>query len=326
MNRSEKEKVALSKSLVTSLKFNRLLSAESNKQLIAETRIDEVRMDQIAEDEDDGPADGLFDRPAVAREDSEQFGAARAPFAGTWGDTNRERWGERGRPERDGQVPGYFGEAVGDDKPAMVAPLDLSAFDPGAQMPSDSTPPGLIDALKDIMKETLLPLLTGADEQAMLQNEEFADLIATHYPDPKQFVRELDSAATERGFTKAQIAAALGAVELPIFADYIAANAGETGPAPAAPAYRYPPAGPQGPAPVYAPEPPGGAPAMPPWLAQYPSRADLRAGVRSIAQAKQYIATLPPEAGGSYKPRTDSSLKNVVETIIRNIRKVVPTY
>jgi hypothetical protein len=176
------------------------------------------------------------------------------------------------------------------------------------------------------MKQTLLPLIDSADEQAMLQNEEFADLIATHYPDPKQFVRELDSAATERGFTKPQIAAALAQFDMPVFAEYIAANAGDAGPAPIAPAYRYPPAGPQGPAPVYAPEPPGGAPAMPPWLAQYPSRADLRAGIRSIAQAKQYIATLPQEAGGSYKPRTDSSLKNVIETIIRNIRKVVPTY
>jgi hypothetical protein len=327
MYRSDKEKVTLSKSLVTALKFNRLLTSETNKQIIEESRRDDERIDQIAEDEDDGPADGLFDRPAMGREDSEQLGAPRAPFAGTWGDANRERWGRRGRPTREGEAPGYFGETAGEEETALVAPLDLSSFDPGAQMPLDVAPPGLGDALKDIMKQTLLPLIDSADEQAMLQNEEFADLITTHYPDPKQFVKELDSAAVERGFTKPQIAAALAQFDMPVFAEYIAANAGNAGPAPIAPAYRYPPAGPQGPAPVYAPPPPaGGEPALPPWLAPVPTRADLRANVRSLAQARQFIATLPPEAGGSYKPRADSSLKNVVETIIRNIRKVVPTY
>jgi hypothetical protein len=326
MNRSEKERKTLSKSLIKSLYLDRLLTSKDNRAQIEASRQTDERIDQMAEDGDDGPADGLFDRPAVAREDSEQHGAARAPFAGTWGDENRERWGRRGRPTREGEAPGYFGEAVESDQPAVVAPLDLSAFDPGSQMPLAGVPPGLDDALKEIMKQTLLPLMSGADEQAMLQNEEFNELIAKHYPDPKQFIREVDSAATERGFTKAQIAAAVAQLDMPVFAEYIAANAGDAGPAPIAPAVRNRPVGPQIPPPIYAPEAPAGGPAIPPWLAPYPTRAELRASIRSIAQARQFIATLPPEAGGNYKPRAESSLKNVLETIVRNIRKVVPTY
>lgn len=326
MNRSEKDKILLSKSLVRSLKLHRLLSSDTNRELIEGSRKDDERTDQIAEDGDDGDADGVFSTGAMGREDSEQYGRPRAPFAGTWGDENREKWGTRGRPEREGEVPGYFGEAVEADQPALVAPLDLAAFDPQSQMPPAGPPPGMTDAIKEIMKQTLAPLATSPEDQTKLQNEEFEDLITTHYPDPKQFVRELDAAATERGYTKAQIAFAVSAFDLAMFSDYVAANMGEVGPTPIVPGFRYPPAGPQVPPPVYAPQADAADDGMPSWLERFPNRAALRAGIRSIAQARQFIATLPPEAGGSYKPRDDSSLKNVMETIIRNIRKVVPTY
>lgn len=333
MNRSEKEKTALSKSLVKSLKLDQLLRRKSPVVALGDA---DSRIALTIEDFDDGGDDGQFEAPTVGREDGEQMGVPRAPFAGEGLDENRDRWGRRGRPQRDGEMPGFFGEEVAADLPGVVAPLDMAGFDPGAQIPA---PPlaGMNDVLTALMRDDLQGLVTTADDRQKLLDGDFGELVQKLYPDPRNFVANVATAMEERGYSKAQVANAMGEVALPFFAEYIARNGGEVGPAPIAPAYRYPPAGPQPPPPIYGPPPPSGAasvtsttaakPALPAWLSKYPTRAILKDKLFSIERVTAFMNSVPPEAGlKAYKPRLGSEMKSVWETLIRNIREVVPTY
>lgn len=327
MNRSEGEKKALSKSLVKNLKLDQLLR---RKSLIAAVKDADPRIAETMEDFDDGDDDGRFEGPSLGREDGEQMGVPRAPFAGEGLDENRDKWGRRGRPQRAGEMPGFFGEEVAADMPGVIAPLDMAGFDPGSQVPLPDVG-NLKDVLTTLMRNDLSTLAATPEDQEKVRNGDFGELVPKLYPDPSNFVSNVASAMEERGFTKAQVAAAMGQTSLPFFADYIARNGGEYGPAPIVPARRYPPAGPQPPPPIYgAPFPPMGAqqgPQIPAWLSQYPSRAVLKQKLTSVGRVKAFLASIPAEAGlKPYNPRAGTDMKSVWETLIRNIRAVVPSY
>jgi hypothetical protein len=327
MERSEAEKKALSKSLVKNLKLDQLLR---RKSLIAALKDADPRIAETMEDFDDGDDDGRFEGPSLGREDGEQRGIPRAPFAGEGLDENRDRWGRRGRPQRAGEMPGFFGEEVAADMPGVIAPLDMAGFDPGAQVPPPDAG-SLTDALTTMMRNDLRTIATTEEDQAALRNGDFDELVPKLYPDPSIFVSNIASAMEERGFTKAQVAAAMGQTNLPFFADYITRNSGDIGPAPAVPARRYPPAGPQPPPPIYgAPFPPMGAQQgsqIPAWLSQYPSRAVLKQKLSSVGRVKAFLDSVPAEAGlKPYNPRGGTEMKSVWDTLIRNIKAVVPTY
>lgn len=331
MNRSEKEKIALSKSLVKTLKLDQLLRRGSPVVALGDA---DSRIAGTIEDFDDGGDDGQFEASTLGREDGEQMGVPRAPFAGEGLDENRDRWGRRGRPQRDGEMPGFFGEEVAADLPGVVAPLDMAGFDPGAQIPA---PPlaGMSDVLTALMRDDLQGLVTTADDRQKLLDGDFGELVQKLYPDPRNFVANVATAMEERGYSKALVALAMGETSLPFFAEYIARNGGEVGPAPIAPAYRYPPAGPQPPPPIYGPPPPSGPPSitatggpvLPSWLSKYPTRAILKEKLFSIERVTAFMNSVPAEAGlKAYKPRLGSEMKSVWETLIRNIREIVPTY
>lgn len=331
MNRSEKEKIALSKSLVKTLKLDQLLRRGSPVVALGDA---DSRIAGTIEDFDDGGDDGQFEASTLGREDGEQMGVPRAPFAGEGLDENRDRWGRRGRPQRDGEMPGFFGEEVAADLPGVVAPLDMAGFDPGAQIPA---PPlaGMSDVLTALMRDDLQGLVTTADDRQKLLDGDFGELVQKLYPDPRNFVANVATAMEERGYSKALVALAMGETSLPFFAEYIARNGGEVGPAPIAPAYRYPPVGPQPPPPIYGPPPPSGPPSitatggpvLPSWLSKYPTRAILKEKLFSIERVTAFMNSVPAEAGlKAYKPRLGSEMKSVWETLIRNIREIVPTY
>jgi len=334
MERSDKEKKSLSKSLVKTLKLDQLLRRRSVIEILGNA---DSRIADTIEDFDDGDDDGRFEGPSVGREDSEQPGVPRAPFAGEGLDENRDRWGRRGRPQRDGEMPGYFGEEAAADMPGVVAPLDMAGFDPGAQVPPPDAG-SMTDALEMTMRNDLRLLATTDEDQEKLRSGEFGELVTKLYPDPNNFVSNVASAMEERGYTKPQVAAAMGQTNLPFFADYIARNGGDIGPAPAVPARRYPPAGPQPQAPIYGPPPPSGPPsvtstsavgasAVPPWLSSYPTREVLKQKLSSVGRVQAFMASVPADAGlKPYNPRVGTDMKSVWETLIRNIRAVVPSY
>jgi hypothetical protein len=328
MERSDSEKKSLSKSLVKTLKLDQLLRRRSLVEALGDS---DARIATALDDFDDGPDDGMFEAPTEGREDSEQRGVPRAPFAGEGLDANRDKWGRRGRPARDGEMPGYFGEVVAADMPGVVAPLDMAGFDPGAQVPPPDAG-SMTEALEMMMRNDLRTLATTDEDQEKLRSGEFGELVEKLYPDPSQFVKNVASAMEERGYTKAQVAAAMGQTSLPFFADYITRNSGDTGPAPIVPARRYPPAGPQpGGAPLYPPPPPMGAPQqgsqIPAWLSQYPTREVLKQKLSSVGRVKAFLDSVPADAGlKTYNPRVGTDMKSVWETLIRNIRAVVPSY
>jgi hypothetical protein len=333
INRSENEKKSLSKSLVKTLRFDKFMGRRSLGSMINSLAKTDSSLRRTMEDFDDGDDDGRFEGPTEGREDGEQRGIPRAPFAGEGLDENRDRWGRRGRPQRAGEMPGFFGEEVAADMPGVIAPLDMAGFDPGAQVPLPDAG-SLRDALATMMRNDLRLLATTDEDQEALRNGDFDELVPKLYPDPNNFVSNVSSAMEERGFTKAQVAAAMDQTNLPFFADYVARNSGDIGPAPAVPARRYPPAGPQPPPPIYgAPFPPMGAqqgPPIPAWLSQYPSRNVLKQKLNTVEKVRAFIASVPAEAGlKAYTPRlssNDGGMKSVWDTLIRNIKAVVPTY
>ena len=344
INRSENEKKSLSKSLVKTLRFDKFMGKRTLGAMINSLSETDSILARTIEDFDDGDDDGLFEGSTEGREDSEQRGVPRAPFAGEGLDENRDKWGRRGRPQREGEMPGYFGEEAAADMPGVVAPLDMAGFDPGAQVPPPDAG-SMTDALEMTMRNDLRLLATTDEDQEKLRSGEFGELVAKLYPDPSNFVSNVASAMEERGYTKPQVAAAMGETSLPFFADYITRNSGDIGPAPAVPARRYPPAGPQPQAPIYGPPPPSGPPSVasetsttamgstaavvPAWLSAYPTRAVLRQKLNSVEKVRAFMASVPAEAGlKAYTPRLSSNdnMKSVHETLIRNIAQVVPNY
>jgi hypothetical protein len=226
----EREKKTLSKSLAKSLGFDRLVRKTRSGEVIDEERKTDARVDQDAEDYDDDD-DGSFNRPATTREDDEQRGIPRAPFAGRNGDKNQETFGRRTGIIVYGG-PSWFGESEDersaereDLAPRYVAPLGISGSDPNAERNRQANPDTLREAVEDQIFQVLSPLGFTRDQD----EEEF---IAKNYPSTDDFVNELAKGLEERGFSKAQIAEGMRLADYGVFADYVGENTGETAPAP----------------------------------------------------------------------------------------------
>jgi len=197
------------------------------------------------------------------------------------------------------------------------------------------------DILATLMRNDLQLLITTADDRQSLLDGNLNELVPKLYPDTRYFVANVADAMVERGYSKAQVAAAMGETSLPFFADFIARNGGDIGPAPALPARRYPPAGSQPPPPIYGapfgPPPPSGPPSvtstsavgsqLPAWLSPYPSRTILKQKLSSVGRVQAFMTSVPADAGlKPYNPRAGTDMRSVWETLIRNIRAVVPSY
>jgi hypothetical protein len=229
---SERDKKTLSKSLTKSLGLDRLVRKSRANDVIDEERRTDPRIDQDAEDyDDDDGGDGSFNRPAPTREDDEQRGIPRAPFAGRNGDKNQEIYGRKTGIIVHGG-PSWFGESEDertterqDLAPRYVAPLGISGSDPNAEGNRQANPDTLREAVEEQTFQVLSPLGFTRDQD----EEEF---ITKNYPNTSDFVNELAKGLEERGFSKAQIAKGMELTGYGVFADYIAENTGETGPEP----------------------------------------------------------------------------------------------
>lgn len=280
-------------------------------------------------DDNDG-----FNRPAATREDSETGFAPRAPLAGNNADPTREQFGRRG--PRPNAGASYFGEAeVGvDGAPALVAPLSMAGFDPAAQRPPVADLSAVAESLETVVKDTLAPFKTDADKDASVD-----ELVAKYYPQKHVFIAEVEKAMEERGFTKAQIAAAMERVDDAVYTEYIAENRGETGPAPAEPARRFNPlAG--APPPIFE----GAQPAAPEagtvaerlYATGFPrSREELRrivnegVGITKPMKFQRVVelgSLIPPEVGGPYVPRIGTEITNAITAIIAKVRRIDPNF
>jgi hypothetical protein len=318
---SERDRRTLSKSLIKTLDFIKIMKTTNANQLVNEARKGNERVNQAAEDfdddddaGDDDDDDGHFEKPTEAREDEEQPGVARAPFAGNGGDPNKEKYGEsRG----DYAQVAWFGEATAADMPTTVAPLALSGFDPETQIPGPDP-----NVLRDALDVTIQTELESAGK-APNDTRSDEDIINALYPNPNTFVDNVVSAMTEKNFSPAEIARAMTMMPIKQFAQYIADNTGEIAPQriykpsalPQMPA--FPP--PAAPAPAPAPAPSGGAT----W---YPrTREILRSDFNTFQKLKALADRIPPEFG-SYSPRQDTKIKNIQQHIINLIKAKVDGY
>jgi len=321
MYMSERDKLTLSKSLVTSLGLDRLLKKKSPADIIALLRKTNTRLNQEAEDYDDGSADGKFDRPAVAREDAEQPFQDRTPFAGVGGDPNRVRFGQK-----TGMIvyggPNYFGEdAAQDAESQLVAPLQDAAFDPNAQTGNRVSIEALKDAVDSASHEVLLTF--RSDPQNAGKDDE--EIIAQEYPNPSDFVDDVVRNLKEQGMTPAQIAAGMASQGNEVFEEYIQENNGSI--APLSSTTNRPPIAPVS-QPVFNNMDIAGADAhtaavtlvqnlgLPLNAPAFKQRFDTMVKIRELGQR------LPPELGGKYTPRADTKLKTAQQNIINRIRRL----
>jgi len=175
MNLSEKDRKTLSKSLVKTLQFDRLLKIAGKKQVrkvVDFLRRRDIRANQAAEDadeDDDAPGgNGRFDQGGVAREDDEQEGVQRQAFAdaGQGGDPNREAYGaERARGAREQQEFAFFGQEPQDADELLAAAREMAPLQFGNMFPA---PPGGAAAAAAAAAAQVQPIAL-ADNQAAVQ-------------------------------------------------------------------------------------------------------------------------------------------------------------
>lgn len=221
VNLSDRDKLTLSKSLIKTLGFDRLMPKKTPKAAIALARIRNERINQSAEDldadddmNDDDDNDGKFNAPASTREDDEARGIPRAPFAGRSEDPNRAAYGRKGR--RINTAPSYF-----DDMPTEVAPLNFSGSELASEIPEADTT-GLVEALNAAMEDikyAFVEGLTPADA-----GKEISDLIQEKKIYPSDFITILEETLLDAGFSKGDIATAMQINGNAMFSSYIAQN------------------------------------------------------------------------------------------------------
>lgn len=233
INSSTKDKIALVKSLQKSLQFDKLLIKGSDPMVVLNSiRKTNQRVDQVYDDvdEEETRPDARFGTSARAREDDEQQGIRRAPFAGKDDDENRTRFGKK-----TGMIvyggPSYFGEDYNEAKdndlrPQYVAPLGLSGADPNAEVAPQANPKFIVEAVEKEIVNVLTPL-------GFQPSDDTATFITTNYPNPQDFVEEVARNIEEKGYSKAQIADGFSKVKMDVFTEYITENAGDVAPAPA---------------------------------------------------------------------------------------------
>lgn len=187
-----------------------------------------------------------FDRPARPREDEEAGGMPRAPFAGRSDDPERRRFGERTGAMTRGPSAWFGDEDAGtvpslpidldaarDEAPRLVYPLGMAGVDPNAEGVPRADEGPYRDTVEYLIG-AILRDLDGWTGQIDTTNE----FVAENYPDPQNFVDDLAGQMEDQGFTKAQIARGMELISRDlgdgpnVFAEYIAENSGDTGPAP----------------------------------------------------------------------------------------------
>jgi hypothetical protein len=350
---SEKDKRTLSKSLKKSLGFEGLIRKERLVDVLYELRRQNPRVDQNAEDNDDGDDDGRFDRPATPREDGEQRGMPRAPYAGRNGDDNQERFGRTtgffvyGGPTWFGENDEARADEREDVAPRYVAPLTLSGADPNAERVPRANPKLTREALEEVVFSVLSPL-------GYTRDQDESEFVANNYPSPDDFVAEVSRGMEERGFSKAQIAEAMTEIGMEVFTDYISENAGETAPEPsrAARSSGLMPMGGLAP-PIYRDDDEDGNADIAPaedvgedgtnaraaTTAARPSftklvrdhdlpktRNEMYEKYRTEAQYKALGLRIPKEMGGPYRMREGTTLKNAKAYIIKLFRTIDPSW
>jgi len=325
---SERDKTTLSKSLVKSLGFDRLLRNRNSEGVVNEVRQQRARVDQSAADNDDD--DGQDGNPyyqAPTREDDEQRGAPRQPFAGENGDPERDRFGASF-----GSYPAFGSSGYFNDAEAYAAPLALSGAEE-VSTDQEVKPQALEDAASAAVAYILQPQITES-----IRSLPDAEIIASLYPMPSNFVDEVTDRLEEQGFTPAQIAYGVSGLRgyESIFSEYVAENQGDINPkrigAPdviehyGGPGYGY-----EAPAAAASSSSSSSSSRQPaaenPLNFDYPpTRADLRAQLNTIPKLQAFGATIPAGVGGPYKPRSGSYVKSAQAHIIKLIRKIDPTY
>jgi len=308
--RSEKDKLTLSKSLVKSLGFDRLLRNKTTEGTVEQLRAQSARVDQQAENYDDGWEGGDDGRPyrlPQPRENDEQYGAARQPLSGANGDPERDRFGARNGAFA--QPPEYF-----EGGPGFVAPLGLAGAEQ-VGLPQQRDPTTLIEAAQEAAYYILEPQRT--QQNTNLRPEELVNAL---YPVPSNFVKELTDRLEEQGFSPAEIAYALDNMREygDIFNDYIMENSGPIeqemigAPDDVSQFGGVPP----GPAGSVVTEP----------SFQYPATRELlREQLNTIPKIQAFGATIPPPYG-PYKPRSGSYVKSAIAHLIKLIKQIDPNY
>lgn len=322
-----KDRKALSKALIRSLGFTRLLKKKSPEGAVAEVARTNTRVRDGFENydgrfggdgpDDDGDGDGRFDRPATAREDDEQRGTQRGALAGRNADPNRERYGQRNGTIVYGG-PQYFGETVRDDETPLAAPLSLSGFDPQAQLPEPD-----VSQLKTAVKEELLTQLTSLGWDSSRGVSEFVETELGGESD--DLVRAMETSLLAKGFKKAQIARGMTELNMEsLFGDYIGANTGDIAPE------RIQQTSPRPDVPFETPvldvtqqqrTEPAGRPALP---RGFPATRDE---LQREAQSYEDFVRLGAIKGIGYTPRSGSKRRNMLTRLIQIVRqKYNPNY
>jgi hypothetical protein len=250
VGRNTQDRIALSSNLIQSLGFNNAMIFDDERDALDVLSRQNVRAAQRREDidgywddddgdgdedDDDRLGDGMFSYRALTREDAEQPGVGRAPFAGRSGDANREAYGARNGLYSSGAAAAFFGEGEDGEAGDMVAPLGLAGADPAATQ-SRTDPLSLKQAV-DSAIESAIQSLPGY--KMNMTPDELEEFVRRSYPETDVFANEIAAALADGGNTPAQIAKGMELTGLPFFADYIAENTGEIDPLPAAPAYNW---------------------------------------------------------------------------------------
>lgn len=313
---SEPDKLTLSRSLVKSLGFERLMGSSTPRSLIDKVRLNDARVNQFADNHDDGAADGEFNEPAIAREDEEQSGRQRAPLAGDNGDPNRERFGDKTGAIVYGESS-YFGEAQQNDAESqMVAPLSEAGFDPNAQ----SSQPVNTQALKEAVETEIKIVLSSFKIDSTSSSLSDEELIDKNYADPSMFVNEVVSGLKEKGFNPAQIAAGMSMEGNPVFSEYVTENSGSLNPASIT---TYRPPAPRVLPPSSAPS--TSQPALPEVFIKLKIPA-TRDGFRAKFDNMDSIRELGSYLDPPYRPHGNTKLKSAQNRIIQMLKDYKPDF
>lgn len=317
MNLSEMDRTTLSKSLVKTLGFTRLQNMDSSREMIRELRKGNARVNQVAEDfdddADDGPegGDGHFNRPAEAREDEDQAGVPRAPFAGNGGDPNRGAYGAERAPGAREQEFAYFGASVA-DQPGMVQPLVLA----GVQLPVsniDAAQAAINAAINDLLPEPA----AGQTRMQVLREQ----IDGGTYTDADEFAEQVAIGVGD-ALPMADVIAALRTFEgeFPdVFANFIDRN-----PAPgAAPQYVPPP-----PPPLTLPIALQPGQPIPRYASNLPLGVRTREDLRRLtdSELRTFGRQLPARFGGPYNARDGTKARAQRIALIRKIMTEMPDF
>ena len=307
---SPEDRQTLSRSLIKSLGFMNFMTKENDRQLLAKAALGNQRVNQAIQninstfDPSLGMDNGRFTNIQRTREDTEQDGVPRAPFAGL-GDPNQEAFGrDRGKF----QGVAFFGEAVTQQPSGIVAPLPFAGVD---QITTAEPVDGieLKNAVDDVV-ENLLEGVGGGDIQTAINNK---------YPNPEVFVNQVADDLGRRGFTSAEIARGMEQTPIQAFAGYIAKNKGDIAPARIQQAERTT----AQPTIMYQPQFTSSAINIPPGFPE--TRQKLLEDYTTVAKLKELAARLPPEFG-RYKPQDGSVVRSVQKRLIEIIRNKIPNY